>query len=382
MAVNWYQLFQKSKMEYDKAQNSGNYIVARQKASECATYLINVSKNSNDGEQKKDLEEKANKWLEIAKSPIQVTEDESGNEGDYSETIESLIMTSKVKWNDVGGLDGAIKFLQENISIAGMNKPESIEPDRGIMLFGPPGTGKSLLAAACAGGLNSTFFNVGLDSILSKYFGQSSKLIVELYSSARKNEPSTVFVDEFDSLTMSRDGESSDAARRVLSTILGQLDGMQDKKSNKFVLTLAATNTPWDLDKAILRRFPQRIYVPLPNENACKDILTLHTNGLDISKLDLNKLVKLCVQNLYSGSDIKHLCMQSIRHMVREVNPDLHEFIQKYPYKELKQEDLVVRPLYMDDFKKAVKAVKAPIDSDDILRYNDWNQKFGSELEL
>jgi SpoVK/Ycf46/Vps4 family AAA+-type ATPase len=116
---------------------------------------------------------------------------------------------------------------------------------------GPPGTGKTLLAAATAGNLEATFFNVKVSSLLSKYFGESTKLISALYSVARRLSPAVIFLDEFESLTPSRGSGESGSERRIVSTLLAELDGLQGKDDDSFVMTICATNLPWLLDLAI-----------------------------------------------------------------------------------------------------------------------------------
>jgi len=266
--------------------------------------------------------------------------------------------------------------MMETIVIAGLSKPESIKPWKGILLFGPPGTGKTLLAAAAAGSLNATFFDVKADRVLSKYFGESSKMVSGLYAAARVHSPSIVFVDEFDALSQPRGGDTSEATRKLLSTLLTELDGLQDKKSGQLLLTLAATNTPWDLDPAVLSRFPRRIYVTLPDSEACCEILKIHTKDLDRSSLDLDALGARCVENLYSGRDIQNLCQQAIWHMIREENTNLYH-LAELPFDELKERSLKVRGLYTDDFEDAFGKIRSPLTRSDLQKYSEWNEKFG-----
>jgi len=335
--------------------------------------------------------ENAKKWEEIS-SGIKIVSrkvvvernnksEQEGTEDDFSGFGESLIEKSMVTWKDIGGLDEAKDLIQETIVIAILKKPESVKPDKGILLFGPPGTGKTLLAAAAAGSLNTTFFNVKISNILSKYFGESSKLITALYDSARAHAPSIVFIDEFDSITLSRDGDQGEASRKVLSTLLAELDGFHDKKSDRLVLTLAATNTPEDLDQAVLSRFPKRIYIPLPDKKSCQEIIKIQLKGLDFSSIDFEKIGEMCVSQHYSGRDIQNICKDAIHSMLHRSNPDIFNDIDKLAeesFDELKKRTLKVSALTMDDFTGAVAKVKTPVTAAKLAEYDDWNKKYGA----
>ncbi|HII00929.1 TPA: AAA family ATPase [Methanosarcinaceae archaeon] len=289
---------------------------------------------------------------------------------------EALIEKSSVRWDDIGGLEEVKRLMKETIAIAGLRKPSSIKPWKGIMLFGPPGTGKTLLAAAAAGSLDADFFNVKADNVLSKYFGESSKLVSALYKAARNHAPSIVFIDEFDSISLSREGDTSESSRRLLSTLLAELDGLQDKKSNRLMLTLAATNTPWDLDAAVLSRFPRRIMVPLPDKSACKEIIKIHIKDLDASKLDLDKLASTCVEKFYAGRDLQNLCQQAMWNMIREENKDLDK-LAELPYKELEKRKLNITSLKFDYFETAFEKIRSPLTKAQLAKYEKWNEEFG-----
>lgn len=371
--------FEKASSEFKKAREGEDYRTARSKALECANILRQLAKKIP--EQRKAYIEKAKRWEKIAKQveklgTKKVVEREESTEDEFKSYIEGLISKSDVKWSHIGGLDEVKRLMMETIVIAGLQKPESIKPWKGILLFGPPGTGKTLLAAASAGSLNATFFSVKADKVLSKYFGESAKLVSALYSVARDRAPSIVFIDEFDALSLSRSGDVSEASRRMLSTLLAELDGFQDKKSDKLILTLAATNTPWDLDQAVLSRFPRRIYVPLPDEKACIEIIGIHTKGIDTSKLKLEEIAEVCVERRFSGRDVANLCQQAMWNMIRDVNKDLHK-LAELPFEELRKHSLKTRALEMDDFYQAFEKVKSPLTRKDVERYEKWNKEFG-----
>jgi SpoVK/Ycf46/Vps4 family AAA+-type ATPase len=335
--------------------------------------------------------ENAKKWDEISKGmkivprKVILERNDKGEreitEDDFSGFGDTLIETSTVTWKDIGGLAEVKNLIMETVVIAGLSKPESIKPDKGILLFGPPGTGKTLLAAAAAGSLKATFYNVKISSIISKYVGESSKLITSLYDSARKHAPSFVFIDELDSITMSRDDDQSEASRKVLASILTELDGFQDKKSDKLVLTLSATNTPWKLDDAVLSRFPKRIHIPLPDKKACQEIIKIQTKGLDISKVDLEKIGDDCIKGKYSGRDLQNVCRDAMKSMTRRINKDIFDNIEKMAelsFEELQKTTLKTGPLTMEDFTQAIAEIKSPLTSDDLKRQDDWNKQFGA----
>ena len=375
--------FEREKKAYERALKKGDNTKASRHARKCAQILRTLAEKSPYA--KKEYLAKAEKWEKVAQDikagrlkperrKMEHKREEA--EDEYSQAIASLISTSGVTWQDIGGLEDVKRLMMETIVVAGLQAPEAVKPWKGILLFGPPGTGKTLLASAAAGSLKATFFNVKASRMLSKYFGESSKLISALYEEARRRAPSIVFIDEFDALSLSRSGEQSEASRRMLSTLLAELDGFQDKKSRLLLLTLAATNTPWDLDQAVLSRFPRRIYVPLPDKPAVKEIIRIHTRGVDISGVDLEELATRCVDKLYSGRDLANLCQQAVWHMIREENPDLHE-LASLPYEELKKRKLKVRGLRMHDFEEAMAKIKSPLKKRDIERYEKWNEEFG-----
>jgi SpoVK/Ycf46/Vps4 family AAA+-type ATPase len=378
---------EKAKKNFEQAKAKGDIENAKKFASECANTEKKLATELPD--QRKAHLDNAAKWEEIAKGvkivPKKTMVERGGKdestEDDFSGFGESLIQKSAVTWKDIGGLDEIKSLIMETIVIAGLSKPESIKPDKGILLFGPPGTGKTLLAAAAAGSLKATFFNVKVSSVLSKYFGESSKLITALYESARNHAPSIVFIDELDSITMSRDGDQGEASRKVLATLLSELDGFQDKKSDKLILTLSATNTPGSLDDAVLSRFPKRIYIPLPDKKACQEIIKIQTKGLDISKIDLEKIGALCVSRNYSGRDLQNVCRDAIKLMTRRCNKQIFDDIEKIAelsFNELQKRTLNVEPLTMDDFTQAIAKIKSPLSLDDIKKQEDWNKQFGA----
>nr|WP_292460410.1 ATP-binding protein [Methanothermococcus sp.] len=392
--------FKRAKKEYEIAKEKKNESIARKKALECAKLLRQIAKY--DGYNEKSYLEKAKKWemvannIEEAVNPSKAnkpksTKKPSSNKQSSPNTTEdgaedeidkfknfvknNLIQKSTMKWDDIGGLEEVKQLMMETIVISALQKPASIQPWKGILLFGPPGTGKTLLASACAGSLEATFFNVKASSVSSKYYGESSKIVSALYDVAREMHPSIVFIDEIDALTTKRSDGVSEASRRMLSTLLTELDGFQDKGSDRLILTLSATNTPWDLDEAVLSRFSRRIYIPLPDKDATKEIIKINTKGVKLD-VNLDDIANKCVERLYSGRDLKNLCQDAIWNMIRDVNKDLYK-MANLSYKELKRRKLKVRALTDDDFEEAFKKIKSPLTKSEIEKYEKWGEEFG-----
>ncbi|KAG9469833.1 hypothetical protein GDO78_019544 [Eleutherodactylus coqui] len=242
--------------------------------------------------------------------------------------LQGAIVMEKpnVKWNDVAGLEGAKEALKEAV-ILPIKFPHLFTgkrtPWRGILLFGPPGTGKSYLAKAVATEANnSTFFSISSSDLVSKWLGESEKLVKNLFQLAREHKPSIIFIDEVDSLCGSRSENESEAARRIKTEFLVQMQGVG--VDNEGILVLGATNIPWVLDSAIRRRFEKRIYIPLPEEHARTDMFRLHlgTTPHSLSDADFRELGKRT--NGYSGADISIIVRDALMQPVRKVQSATH----------------------------------------------------------
>jgi len=377
----------KTIQEYQKARSENETRTVREKAHICAVLSRHLAEQS-PAFRKKYLSD-AEKWDWIASgkkmSPQKIDTRENSQKPEYWGSAEpteghcdvsSLIASSSVKWDDIGGLDEVKRLVKETVVIAGLKKPAAIQPWKGILLFGPPGTGKTMIAAAAAGSLHATFFNVKADRVLSKYFGESSKLVASLYESARNKAPSIVFIDEFDALGSARNEDTSEATRKLLSSLLTELDGLQDKKHDRLLLTMAATNAPWDLDPAVLSRFPRRIFLTLPDVVSCGAIIRLHTKGLEIVQLDVPTLAERCVEQLYSGRDIQTLCQQAIWTMIHEENPRM-DVLADLPFDELKKRVLKTRGLCDGDFEEAFERIRSPVRKGELVRYKEWSEEYG-----
>jgi vacuolar protein-sorting-associated protein 4 len=318
-------------------------------------------------------------------------------------------MTSKpnVRWDDVAGLQGAKDALHETV-ILPTAFPQLFtgkrQPWRGILLYGPPGTGKSYLAKACATECEATFFSISSSDLVSKWMGESERLVRTLFEMARASKPAIIFIDEVDSLCGAR-GESgeSDAARRIKTEFLVQMEGVGRSGDN--ILVLGATNTPWDLDSAIRRRFEKRIYIALPEADGRKTLLKLAL-GDTPHQVGEDDFVSIAERTGgYSGSDMSILVRDAIFEPVRRCqrakffervtktgndgvakqmwrpcspgNPNAVEMsLMQVPRDELLEPDVLP-----SDFELAVEKCRPSVNADDLQQYVEWTEKYGSEAD-
>jgi transitional endoplasmic reticulum ATPase len=235
---------------------------------------------------------------------------------------EVYIEVSTVHWDDAGGLDDVKQHLIEAVEWP-IKTPEiftrlGIRPPKGILLYGPPGCGKTLLARAVATESEANFISIKGPEVFSKWVGESEKAIREVFRKARMAAPAVVFLDEIDSLTPRRGMGMSDSgvSERVISQLLTEMDGITTLQD---IVVIAATNRPDMVDSAVLRpgRFDRLIYVPEPDEKSRLQILKIYTKGMPIAKdVDLNQIT--IATKYYSGADIESLCREAAMHALRK----------------------------------------------------------------
>eukprot|EP00465_Bigelowiella_longifila_P001938 CAMPEP_0185258846 /NCGR_PEP_ID=MMETSP1359-20130426/7724_1 /TAXON_ID=552665 /ORGANISM="Bigelowiella longifila, Strain CCMP242" /LENGTH=439 /DNA_ID=CAMNT_0027844525 /DNA_START=66 /DNA_END=1385 /DNA_ORIENTATION=+ len=315
-------------------------------------------------------------------------------------TIESVVVTEKpnIHWNDVAGLETAKKLLQEAV-ILPVRFPNlfvgKLKPWRGILLFGPPGTGKSHLARAVATEADSTFMSCSSSSLLSKFQGESEKLVKNLFFVARKKSPSIIFIDEVDSLVSARSDGENEASRRVKTEFMVQMDGVGGKASEGRVLVLGATNVPWELDPAIRRRFEKRVYIPLPGAQARAEIfkISIGKTPHQLTESDFKELGKHTEG--FSGSDISTLVKGALMEPIRTcqlathflklkdgnyqpVPPNVKGAIEMGLY-DVPSGKLKPPICNRMDFDRVLKTTKPSVNPDDLKRLEDWMEQFGQE---
>jgi katanin p60 ATPase-containing subunit A1 len=303
---------------------------------------------------------------------------ETGDADEYENEVLGLITHTNKRWEDIGGLEDTKQAIKSAYGQALARKPAGVVISgwRNLLLYGPPGTGKTMIASATAGNLEATFFNVKVSNLLSKYFGESTKLISALYMVARRMAPAVVFLDEFESLTPVRGSGESSAERRIVSTFLAELDGLESKEVENLVLTMGSTNTPWLIDPAILSRFQRRIYIPLPDAAARRAILdiNLSRNG-HRSQLSLEELVQRT--GGLSGREVEQLCLIGVEQMLRRANPSLAQIVDQ-GRRAVEAYELQVEPLSEADFAAGFAEVSPVATPEMLAQFEAWGKRAGS----
>lgn len=291
--------------------------------------------------------------------------------------FDDLIMKEKpdISWTEVVGLDDAKNALRE--SIVYPSKRPDLFPlgwPRGMLLYGPPGCGKTILAAATASEIDGYFINVDAASMMSKWLGEAEKNVSKLFTMARgyaeqENKPVILFVDEVDSLLGSRNSEVGGEIR-VKNQFLTEMDGVNGKGKDLKLYVIGATNKPWSLDWPFLRRFQKRIYVNLPTIEARQNLFELYTEPLRKDpKLRIPMLAKLFEG--YSASDIKDVCQSAQLKAV-------HELFSSPGYREPTEGEEAQQPreISIADFREIMSRRKPSVSNEMLRAYYKWSEEF------
>ena len=377
-----YAQFEKTRRRAEESNEHGNYADAANAYRQCGELMTQYAKYATDPVVKAKRLEHAQAYADMAaqvargksKSPASTQVDPATSSAeDYTGEIEALITQAPVTWDEIGGLDQTKDEIKQAYIISMVKPPAGVKlrAVRNMLFYGPPGTGKTLLAAATSKGLAATFFNVKVSNLLSKYFGESTKLITSLYAVARQRTPAVVFLDEVESLIPPRGGGGeSGAERRVTSTLLVELDGLAQKGSDGLVLTIAATNVPWLIDKAMLSRFERKIYIPLPDSVAREAILRIHIEKQGYTtQMPYAELAKR-TEGL-AGREIERACKSAINHMIGRVNPDLLKLVGK-EREEIVGYQLRAESLSSDDLNSAFGNLQPETTAKDLRKFEDW----------
>ncbi|XP_046850421.1 fidgetin-like protein 1 [Xenia sp. Carnegie-2017] len=274
-----------------------------------------------------------------------------------------------VDWDDIAGLEFAKTVIKE-IVVWPMLRPDIFKglrgPPKGLLLFGPPGTGKTLIGKCIASQSKATFFSISASSLTSKWVGEGEKMVRALFAVARCHQTAVIFIDEIDSLLSQRSDNEHESSRRIKTEFLVQLDGATTYSEDR-LLVVGATNRPQEIDEAARRRLVKRLYIPLPEGEARKQIICnlLEDQHYSLSDEDFQQIVTR--SEGYSGSDMSNLCREAALGPIRSISGNIQAITSDQ-----------VRPIVFADFEKAFRQVRASVSTKDLDLYHSWNKQFGS----
>lgn len=295
---------------------------------------------------------------------------------------ETVVEVPNITWEDIGGLDDVKRELQELVQYP-VEHPDKflkfgMTPSKGVLFYGPPGCGKTLLAKAIANECQANFISIKGPELLTMWFGESEANVREIFDKARQAAPCVLFFDELDSIAKARGGNVGDgggAADRVINQILTEMDGMSSKKN---VFIIGATNRPDIIDPAILRpgRLDQLIYIPLPDEKSRMSILKANLRKSPISKdVDLDFLAKMT--NGFSGADLTEICQRACKLAIREsIENEIRRERERQtnPSAMEVEEDDPVPEIRKDHFEEAMRFARRSVSDNDIRKYEMFAQ--------
>ncbi|PAV82643.1 hypothetical protein WR25_10335 [Diploscapter pachys] len=410
-----------------EADSNGNYQDALRLYEQAVEYFLRATRYEAQNEEQKevirtkcikyiDRADQIKKYLEDAKNKKLAKENKTGDESDddnkkkLQDKLSGAIMIERpnIKWSDIAGLETAKEALEEAV-IVPIKFPQLFtgtrKPWKGILLFGPPGTGKSYIAKAVATeASNSTFFSMSSSDLMSKWLGESEKLVKQLFTLAREHKPSIIFIDEIDSLCSARSDSESESARRIKTEFMIQMQGVG--VDNDKVLVLGATNIPWVLDAAIRRRFEKRIYIPLPDFHSRFEMfkLSVEKNQHTLTEQDYRYLSERTEG--YSGYDIsvviQDALMQPVRIFIKakhfkkvsapsHKNPAILDHnmwtpcspedpqAKRMSWLDLEGDSLAVPPLTLRDIEESLFTTKPTVNAADLEKLEKFKNEFGQK---
>ncbi|MHB8602406.1 MAG: CDC48 family AAA ATPase [Nitrosotalea sp.] len=245
-------------------------------------------------------------------------------------TETSVDKKIRVTFEEIGGLKTQTKRMREIVELP-LKHPEifarlNIEPHSGILLYGPPGCGKTLIAKVLASESEANFYSINGPEIMNKYYGETEARLRDIFKEAKENSPSVIFIDEIDAIAPKREEAYGDVEKRVVAQLLALMDGLNDRGN---VIVLGATNRPESVDPALRRpgRFDREIEISVPNADGRLEILQIHTRGMPLQDVDLKTLS--AELHGYTGADIKSLCREAAMKAVRTYLPEIENETEK-----------------------------------------------------